>query len=247
MHTYEIAVKTRLIRKNGWTAILFAVFWIQTRLDKFPIFARRVQISIPTFRLAKLIHLAALPCILVPSRGIASCWQHSHCSHWLPGASVAPAQPAAIWPPFPPSPNPLCNPTQAQSGLKLLIPLMQPCFQAAGYIPVSQTRSSPVNPSFVLPALCFAHSFQFTWPKECACWNSAACTSCSALLSGSHQWQVSFFEISHTTASVPSGLSSAICQSVIFHLDCNAAKHRAFAVTWLLISRCRTMFSLFLL
>lgn len=144
-------------------------------------------------------------------------------------------------------PIPSCNPTQAQSGLKLLIPLMQLCFQAAGYIPVSQTRSSPVNPSFVLPALCFAHSFQFTWPKECACWNSAACTSCSALLSGSHQWQVSFFEISHTTASVPSGLSSAICQSVIFHLDCNAAKHRAFAVTWLLISRCRTMFSLFLL
>lgn len=141
------------------------------------------------------------------------------------------------------------TPTQPQRGFKmseLLMPLMQPCSQAAGYTSVSQPHSSPVNPFFVLPVLCCPHSFQFTCSKERACWNSTACTSCSALLSGSHQSQVPFFENSHTTASVPSGLSTAICQSVIFHLDCNASEHRAFAFTWFLISRCPTMISLFL-
>lgn len=247
MHTYEIAVKTRLVRKIGWTAILFAVFCIQTGLDKFPTFARRVQISIPTFRLAKprssgssAMHPSAQPRHhvlltkepLQPSVAKGLGGTCSACSH-LTSFPTTPQSPPA-------------TPRRHRVGLNLLIPLMQPCSQAAGYIWVSQPRSSPVNPVFVLPALCFVHSFQFTWPKECACWNNTACTSCSALLSGSHQWQVSFFEISHVTASIPSGLSSAICQSVIFHLDCNASEHRAFAFTWLMISRCLKMVSLFL-
>lgn len=187
MHTYEIDAKTTLGKLGE---LQFCLQCSISRLDltNSLLLAGGARFPSPPSGLPSLVHLAALPCILLPSRGITSCWQHSHCSHWLPGASAAPAQPAAIWPPFPPSPNPLLPPAQPQSGFKLsklLIPLMQPCSQAAGYISASQPLSSPVNPFSVLPALCFAHSFQFTWSKERACWNSTARTSCSALLPGS--------------------------------------------------------------
>lgn len=237
------------IRKIGWTAILFAVFCIQTGPDKFPAF----WLEGPDFH----PHLQACQASFI--------WQLCHAS-FCPAEASRPAdstataaigcqgprwhllslQPSDLLSHYPPIPSCLPRSHRAASNC--------PSFWSHWCSPVLRQQvlyllaslAAAVNPFSVLPAPCFAHSFQFTWSKERACWNSAARTSCSALLPGSHQSQVSFFEISHTTASVPSGLSPAICQSVIFHLDCNASEHRAFAFTWLLISRCLTTMSLFL-
>lgn len=179
-----------------------------------------------------------------------SCWQNSNCGRWLPGASVAPAQPAAIWPPFPLSPNPLLqSPRRLRVGLRLpklmiplppLVPRQQVRYQLAGFAAALSTPFFSYQP-------CFPPSFQFTWSKT-ACWNSSVCARCSALLSGSPQSQVLFSENSHTTTSVTSGSSTAIfCQSATFHLACNASEHKAFVFTWFLISRCSTLMSLLVL
>lgn len=219
MHTYEIAVKTRLVRKIGWTAILFTVLYPDWTWQIFcfllegPDFHPHLQACQDSF-IWQLCHASLCPAeVSGPADTTAIAARACQGPRWHL-LSLQPSDLLSLHPPIP-----YCNPTQPQSGFKLsklLIPLMLPCSQAAGYIPASQPPSSPVNPFFVSPALCFAHSFQFTWSKECACWNSTAYTSCSALSSGSHQSQVSFFEISYTTASVPSALSLAICQSVIF-------------------------------
>lgn len=252
MHTYEIAVKTTLVRKTGWNAILFAVFHIQTALDKFPAFGWWVQISIPTLRLAKprssgssAMHPSAQP------RHHVLLTEHSHCSHPLPRAPVAPAQPAAIWPPFLLSHHP---PIPSQTPHSHRVGLDYPSYWSHWCSPVPKQQvmdllaslAAALSRPFLSFQPCVLPTASSSPDPECACWNSTAYASCSALLSGSHQPQVSFFEISLTTASVPSGLSSAICKSVIFHLDCNASEHRAFAFTWLLISRCLTVMSLFL-
>lgn len=133
MHTYEIAAKT-LVRKTAWNAILFAVFHIQTGLDKIPNFVWRVQISIPTLRLAKprssgssAVHPSAQP------RHRVLLTAQSHCSHCLPRAPVAPAQPAAIWPPFLLSHHP---PIPSQTPLRHRVRLDCPSFWSHWCSPV---------------------------------------------------------------------------------------------------------------
>lgn len=119
-----------------------------------------------------------------------SCCQNSNCGHGLLGASAAPAQPAAIWPPFPPLSDSLLPFTlwlivgSRLCKFPLLLPLL--CSQAAGWMPSIQPHSSTVNPFFFCQPSVLPIVFSSPDPKSRHAEITVyACIRCPALLSAS--------------------------------------------------------------